>query len=153
MSVVVGQKVAAFSAASTAGDWSLEDFSGKKLVIYFYPKDATPGCTTEGQNFRDRYEALRAANAELVGVSRDSLASHQRFKDKMGFQFPLIADTDEAVCRLFDVIKPKKLYGKVHIGIERSTFVLDENAILLREWRGLKVPGHAQEVLEYLQGL
>jgi len=153
MAVVVGERVAPFSVASTAGDLSLKDFSGKNLVIYFYPKDSTPGCTTEGQNFRDRYEALRAANAELVGVSRDSLASHARFKEKMGFQFALISDADETLCKLFDVIKPKKLYGKVHIGIERSTFVLNGRGILLREWRGLKVPGHAQEVLEYVQGL
>jgi peroxiredoxin Q/BCP len=153
MSVTVGKRVPAFSAESTAGTLALKDFKGKFLIIYFYPKDSTPGCTTEGQNFRDRYDQLRAANAELVGVSRDSLASHERFKAKMEFQFPLISDTDQSLCEMFDVIKPKKLYGKVHIGIERSTFVIDPGAILLREWRGLKVPGHAQEVLEYVQGL
>ena len=153
MSVIVGNLVPAFTAESTAGPLSLRDFKGKILVVYFYPKDSTPGCTTQGQNFRDRYDQLRAANAEIVGVSRDSLASHQRFKEKMGFQFPLISDMDQVLCDMFEVIKPKKLYGKVHIGIERSTFVIDPGAILVREWRGLKVPGHAQEVLEYVQGL
>jgi peroxiredoxin Q/BCP len=153
MTVCVGKAVPAFTAASTAGELSLSDFKGKKLVIYFYPKDATPGCTTEGQNFRDRYDELRAAGAELVGVSRDSLASHQRFRDKMGFQFPLISDSNEALCGIFDVIKQKKLYGKVSMGIERSTFVIDGKGVLLREWRGLKVPGHAQEVLEFVQSL
>jgi peroxiredoxin Q/BCP len=153
MSVAVGQQVPPFTVASTAGELTLAQFHGKKLVIYFYPKDSTPGCTTEGQNFRDRYALLQAAGTELIGVSRDSIASHQRFRDKMGFQFPLVSDADETLCRLFDVIKPKKLYGKVHIGVERSTFVLSGNATLLREWRGLKVPGHAQEVLEFVQGL
>jgi peroxiredoxin Q/BCP len=153
MSVTVGKKVPAFKAESTSGPVSLKDFKGKNLVLYFYPKDSTPGCTTEGQNFRDRYEQLLAANTELIGVSRDSIASHQRFREKMGFQFALIADTDQTLCELFDVIKPKKLYGKVHIGVERSTFVIDPAGILLREWRGLKVPGHAQEVLEYVEGL
>jgi peroxiredoxin Q/BCP len=153
MSVAVGQQVPPFTVASTAGELTLAQFQGKKLVIYFYPKDATPGCTTQGQNFRDRYEQLLAAGTELIGVSRDSLASHQRFRDKMGFQFPLVSDADETLCKLFDVIKPKKLYGKVHIGVERSTFVVSGTGVLLREWRGLKVPGHAQEVLEFVQGL
>jgi peroxiredoxin Q/BCP len=153
MSVAVGQQVPPFTVASTAGELTLAQFQGKKLVIYFYPKDATPGCTTQGQNFRDRYEQLLAAGTELIGVSRDSLASHQRFRDKMGFQFPLVSDADETLCKLFDVIKPKKLYGKVHIGVERSTFVVSGTGVLLREWRGLKVPGHAQEVLEFVEGL
>jgi thioredoxin-dependent peroxiredoxin len=153
MSVTVGRPVPAFTATSTAGEISLSDYAGKTLILYFYPKDATPGCTTQGQNFRDSYDALRKANADILGISRDSIASHQRFRDKMGFQFDLIADTDEALCALFDVIKPKKLYGKVHIGIERSTFIIAANGILLREWRGVKVPGHVQEVLEYVQSL
>jgi peroxiredoxin Q/BCP len=153
MSVTVGRPVPKFSATSTAGEISLKDFAGRNLILYFYPKDATPGCTTEGQNFRDRYAALQKANAEIFGVSRDSLASHERFRQKMGFPFALISDTSEALCTLFDVIKPKKLYGKVHIGIERSTFVIGPTGILLREWRALKVPGHAQEVLEYVQSL
>jgi peroxiredoxin Q/BCP len=153
MSVTVGRPVPAFTATSTAGEFSLSDYAGKTLILYFYPKDATPGCTTEGQNFRDRYKALQKANADILGVSRDSLASHQRFREKMDFPFDLVSDASESLCTLFDVIKPKKLYGKVHIGIERSTFVISAKGILVREWRGLKVPGHAQEVLEYVQSL
>jgi peroxiredoxin Q/BCP len=153
MSVTAGRPVPAFTATSTAGELSLSDYAGETLILYFYPKDATPGCTTQGQNFRDSYNALRKANTDILGVSRDSIASHQRFREKMGFQFDLIADTSEALCTLFDVIKPKKLYGKVHIGIERSTFIIGASGILLREWRGVKVPGHVQEVLEYVQSL
>ncbi len=153
MSVQVGHPVPDFHADSTAGPMRLKDFAGKTLILYFYPKDGTPGCTKEGQEFRDRYPALKAAGCELIGVSRDSIASHQRFRAKQEFPFALISDANEALCTLFDVIKQKKLYGKVHLGIERSTFVIDGQGVLRREWRGLKVPDHAQEVLEYVESL
>lgn len=153
MTVKLNSPVPAFGAATTAGQKSLRDYAGSILVLYFYPKDATPGCTTEGQNFSARYAAFRRAGAEVVGVSRDSLASHERFKSRMGFPFELISDADESLCRLFGVIKEKKLYGKVHMGIERSTFVIDRKGKLVREWRGLKVPGHVEEVLEYVKSM
>jgi thioredoxin-dependent peroxiredoxin len=153
MTVKLNAPVAAFSVLTTAGPKSLRDYAGSLLVIYFYPKDATPGCTTEGQNFAARYTAFKRASAEILGVSRDSLASHERFKLKMGFPFELVSDPDEALCQQFAVIKEKKLYGKVHMGIERSTFVLDRKGKLIQEWRGLKVPGHVEEVLEYVKSL
>jgi len=153
MNVEINHPIPNFVAQSTAGEISLRTFAGRLLVLYFYPKDATPGCTAEGQNFRDHYAKFRQANAEILGVSRDSLASHERFKTKMAFPFELISDPDEALCTLFGVMKQKKLYGKVHIGIERSTFVIDTKGKLLREWRNLKVPGHVEEVLEYVQCL
>jgi peroxiredoxin Q/BCP len=153
MNVEVNHPVPNFVAESTAGEISLRAFVGRLLVLYFYPKDATPGCTAEGQNFRDHYPKFRQANAEILGVSRDSLASHERFKSKMAFPFELVSDPDEALCSLFGVMKQKKLYGKVHMGIERSTFVIDTKGKLLREWRNLKVPGHVEEVLEYVQSL
>src|SRR5665213_2362154 len=148
MNVEINHPIPNFVAQSTAGEISLRTFAGRLLVLYFYPKDATPGCTAEGQNFRDHYAKFRQANAEILGVSRDSLASHERFKTKMAFPFELISDPDEALCTLFGVMKQKKLYGKVHIGIERSTFVIDTKGKLLREWRNLKVPGHVEVVLE-----
>ena len=120
------------------------------MVVYFYPKDSTPGCTTEGQGFRDYYAEFQAANTEVFGVSRDSLKSHENFKAKQGFPFELLSDKDEALCQLFDVIKLKKLYGKESLGIERSTFVLDKNGEIAHEWRKVKVAGHAQEVLDTL---
>lgn len=153
MNVEVNHLVPNFVAQSTAGELSLGDFAGQLVVLYFYPKDATPGCTAEGQNFRDQYPEFRRANAQILGVSRDSIASHERFKSKMAFPFDLISDPDESLCTLFGVMKQKKLYGKVHIGIERSTFVIDGRGKLLREWRNLKVPGHVQEVLEYVHSL
>ena len=153
MNVEINHPIPNFVAQSTAGEISLRTFAGRLLVLYFYPKDATPGCTAEGQNFRDHYAKFRQANAEILGVSRDSLASHERFKTKMAFPFELISDPDEALCTLFGVMKQKKLYGKVHIGIERSTFVIDTKGKLLREWRNLKIPGHVEEVLEYVQSL
>ena len=126
---------------------------GKTVVLYFYPKDSTPGCTTEGQGFRDQYAAFQAANTEVFGVSRDGLKSHENFKAKQGFPFELISDKDEALCQLFDVIKLKKLYGKEYLGIDRSTFLIDAQGVLRREWRGVKVPGHVDEVLAAAQAL
>lgn len=153
MNIEVNRLVPRFVAQSTAGEVSLGDFAGQIVVLYFYPKDATPGCTAEAQNFRDQYPKFRRANAQILGVSRDSIGSHERFKSKMAFPFDLISDPDESLCTQFGVMKQKKLYGKVHIGIERSTFVIDGDGKLLREWRNLKVPGHVQEVLEYVQSL
>ena len=126
---------------------------GKTVVLYFYPKDSTPGCTTEAQQFRDLHADFLAAGSVLAGVSRDSLRSHENFKTKQALPFELISDTDETLCQRFGVIKEKKLYGKLVRGIERSTFVIDAHGILRREWRGIKVPGHAQEVLDYVRTL
>lgn len=122
-------------------------------MLYFYPKDNTPGCTTEGQHFRDLHAQFTAAGCAVYGISRDSLKSHENFKAKMGFPFDLLSDSDEEACKAFNVIKMKNLYGKKVRGIERSTFVIDRNGIVRREWRGVKVPGHVQEVLEFVKTL
>jgi peroxiredoxin Q/BCP len=149
-----GKAVKDFSLPSTGGgNFRLSDQRGKKLVVYFYPKDNTPGCTTEGADFRDRYEAFRKAGAEVVGVSRDSLKSHEGFKAKMKFPFELLADAEEQLCAQFGVIKMKNMYGRKVRGIERSTFVIDGKGVLAREWRGVKVPGHAEEVLNFVKAL
>jgi thioredoxin-dependent peroxiredoxin len=149
-----GTRVPEFSLPMTGGGtWKLEDAAGSKLVIYFYPRDQTPGCTREAQDFRDRLGAFRAAGTAVVGVSRDSVASHGKFAARESLPFPLLADTDEKVCRLFDVIKQKSLYGRKYLGVERSTFLLDGAGRLQREWRNVKVPGHAEEVLEAAQRL
>ena len=124
---------------------------GKKVVLYFYPRDSTPGCTTEAQQFRDLSPQFKAAGCEIFGISRDSLKSHQNFKAKQELPFELLSDGDETACALFGVIKMKNMYGKQVRGIERSTFVLDAAGVLRREWRGVKVPGHAQEVLDFVR--
>ena len=126
----------------------LKSLRGKKVVIYFYPKDSTPGCTTEGQDFRDLHAKFKRRNAVILGVSRDSLASHEKFKAKQKFPFELLSDPDELLCRKFDVIKEKTLYGRKFMGIERSTFLIDDRGKLRQEWRKVKVKGHAAEVLE-----
>jgi peroxiredoxin Q/BCP len=147
-------KVPDFSLpASGGGTWSLKGAAGKKLVIYFYPRDMTSGCTRESQDFRDLYGAFRKAGAQVVGVSRDSVASHDKFAQRESLPFPLLADTDEKVCQLFDVIKQKSLYGRKYLGVERSTFLLDGTGRVRQEWRKVKVPGHAEEVLEATQRL
>ena len=138
---------------STGGTFRLSDHRGHPVVLYFYPKDNTPGCTTEGAAFRDLHDAFAKAGAVVVGVSRDSLRSHESFKAKMGFPFELVSDADEALCAQFDVIRQKKMYGKDVRGIERSTFVLDGEGRIAREWRGVKVPGHVEEVLAFVQTL
>jgi peroxiredoxin Q/BCP len=149
-----GKAVKDFSLPSTGGgSFRLSDQRGKKLVVYFYPKDNTPGCTVEGGDFRDRYKEFRKAGAEVVGVSRDSVKSHEGFKAKMKFPFELLSDADEELCAQFDVIKMKNMYGKKVRGIERSTFVLDGEGRLAREWRGVKVPGHVEEVLNFVKTL
>ena len=140
-----------FSAAMTGGQTcTLSAYPDSKVVLYFYPKDNTPGCTTESIAFRDLHAQFEAAGAKIFGISRDSLRSHENFKAKLGLPFELISDPDETVCRLYGVMKLKKLYGKESIGIERSTFVIG-NGQILKEWRGLKVPGHAQDVLTFIQ--
>jgi peroxiredoxin Q/BCP len=154
MAVALDQPVADFTAQATSGqEVRLSALKGRQLVIYFYPKDSTPGCTTEGQGFRDSYPQFQEANTLIFGVSRDGLKSHENFKCKQAFPFELISDKDEALCRLFDVIKLKKLYGKEYLGIDRSTFLIDQDGVLRREWRGVKVPGHVDEVLAAAQAL
>lgn len=143
-----------FSAAMTSEKtFQLADFKGKKIVLYFYPKDNTPGCTTEGIQFRELYPQFQEANAEIFGVSRDSLRSHEGFKAKLDMPFELISDPDETLCTMFDVMKMKNMYGKKVRGIERSTFIIDEAGKLVKEWRGVKVPGHIDEVLEFVKAL
>lgn len=160
--IKVGGLVPEFSLPSTAPSnskanteqefqFSTDAHKGKALVLYFYPKDNTPGCTLEGQDFKKLYDQFASNNCEVVGISRDSLKSHEKFKSKFEFPFALLADENEQLCRLFDVIRPKKLYGREFIGVERSTFVIDENHVLRAEWRNVKVTGHAQEVLEFVK--
>jgi peroxiredoxin Q/BCP len=153
MSVTLGKTVPDFRAAATAGEFQLAALRGSKLVLYFYPKDNTPGCTTEGADFAAAHDKFRRAGATVVGVSRDSLKSHENFKTKMGFPFELISDPDELVCELFGVMKLKNMYGKQVRGIERSTFLIDAAGRLAREWRGVKVPGHVDEVLAAVKEL
>ena len=145
--IETGKKVPDFTAESTAGDWRLKDALGKNVVVYFYPRDNTSGCTKEGEAFRDAYAAFKKAKTVIVGVSTDSVASHEKFKAKYEFPFELLADTDEALCKLFDVIKEKSMYGKKYMGVERSTFLIDAKGVLRQEWRKVKVDGHAAEVL------
>jgi len=153
-SVKLGNKVPDFTLPATGGgEIRLSDLRGKAVVIYFYPKDSTPGCTQEGQDFRDLYEQFQTANARILGVSRDSVAAHERFKAKHGFPFDLLSDAEETVCRLFDVIKPKNLYGKKVVGVERSTFVIDPAGVLRHEQRKVKVAGHADEILNQVRAL
>ena len=154
MAVAIDQPVSDFQIPATGGKTvSLSELKGKHVVIYFYPKDSTPGCTTEGQGFRDHYAEFQAANTEVFGVSRDSLKSHENFKAKQAFPFELLSDKDEALCQLFDVIKLKKLYGKEYMGVDRSTFLIDKDGVLRHEWRGVKVPGHVEAVLEQAKAL
>lgn len=143
-----------FTLPATSGTtFQLSAQAGRIVVIYFYPKDSTPGCTTEGQNFRDLYDQFTAAGAVILGISRDSLKSHENFREKQGFPFELGSDKEETVCQLFGVIKDKVMYGKPVRGIERSTFVIDRAGVLRREWRGVKVPGHVQDVLDFVKTL
>jgi peroxiredoxin Q/BCP len=152
--VKIGAKVPDFTLPATGGEtWRLKGAAGHTLVIYFYPKDMTSGCTRESQDFRDLHAAFRKAGVQIVGISRDSVASHEKFRTKESLPFPLLSDADEKVCKLFDVIKEKSLYGKKYLGIERSTFLLDGKGVLRQEWRKVKVPGHAEEVLEAAKSL
>ncbi len=146
-------KIGDFQLPSTGGTFRLSEQRGHPVVVYFYPKDNTPGCTLEGQQFRDLYPEFAKAKCVIVGISRDSLKSHAGFKAKMSFPFDLLSDEDETVCKQFGVIKMKNMYGRQVRGIERSTFVFDAGGALAREWRGIKVPGHVQEVLEFVKTL
>ncbi len=151
---MLNQPVPDFELPATGGStFQLLKHRGKSLVIYFYPKDSTPGCTTEGQNFRDLHADFLQAGAEVFGISRDNLKSHDNFKSKQNLPFTLLSDAEEKACALFGVIKMKNMYGKQVRGIERSTFVLDAAGVLRREWRGVKVAGHAQEVLDFVKSI
>jgi thioredoxin-dependent peroxiredoxin len=152
-SIELEKKVSAFSLPSTSGTWKLSDAAGKKLVLYFYPKDNTAGCTVEGQQFAELYPQFKKANALILGVSPDSLVSHEKFKTKMSFPFELLSDEDKQLCDLFGVWKEKSMYGRKFMGVERSTFLLDEKGVLRREWRKVKVPGHVAAVLEAAKSL
>jgi peroxiredoxin Q/BCP len=150
--VSVGKRVENFTLPATGNqDLSLSDFSGRSLIIYFYPKDNTPGCTREGQDFRDLYTQFTKAGADILGVSRDSVKVHENFRNKHQFPFHLLSDSDELLCKQFDVIHEKKLYGRTYMGIERSTFLINPQGVLIQEWRKLRVPGHAQAVLDALK--
>jgi peroxiredoxin Q/BCP len=151
--VAIGKKVPAFAAATTGGKLKSKDLSGAPYVLYFYPKDDTPGCTTEGHDFRDRLPRFERLGVRVLGVSRDTLASHEKFRTKHGLTFDLISDPDEALCRQFDVIKEKNMYGRKTLGIERSTFLVDAKGVLRGEWRKVKVPGHVDEVLAAAESL
>ncbi len=143
----------AFKAASTDGEFALADAKGKALVLYFYPKDMTGGCTSEAREFAQLHDKFRRAGAIVLGVSRDSLKSHEKFRDKESLPFHLLSDADEKLCKVFDVIHEKTLYGRKYLGIERSTFLIDAQGVLRHEWRKVKVAGHAQEVLDSLRSV
>ncbi|GHC15964.1 peroxiredoxin [Kushneria pakistanensis] len=154
MSITIGMPAPDITLeATSATSFNPAAFKGKQVVLYFYPKDATPGCTTEGQDFRDRMEAFEKAGTHVFGVSRDTLRRHENFKEKQGFPFELVSDPQETLCRAFDVIRLKKLYGKEHEGIERSTFLIDREGNIAAQWRKVKVAGHADEVLAMAQAL
>lgn len=150
----IGTKVKAFKAATTdGGAFSLADTKGKTLVLYFYPKDMTSGCSVEARDFRDYHARFKRSGALVLGVSRDALKSHEKFRDKESLPFHLLSDPDEKLCRQFDVIREKSLYGRKYLGIERSTFLIDSQGVLRQEWRKVKVTGHAQEVLDAVRAL
>ena len=149
-----GKKCPIFKGDSTSNKTiSNKDFLGKNLVIYFYPKDSTPGCTTEGQDFRDNYKTFKKLNTEILGVSRDSVKSHENFKQKQSFPFELLSDPEEIMCKDFDVMKLKSMYGKEYIGVDRSTFLISSEGKIIKEWRSVKVKGHVDEVLDEVKKL
>jgi thioredoxin-dependent peroxiredoxin len=151
---MLNSPVVDFQLPATSGkSFQLSQHLGKYIVLYFYPKDSTPGCTTQGIQFRDAYDDFQALNVEIFGISRDSIKSHENFKAKFSFPFDLLSDTEESACNIFDVIKMKNMYGKQVRGIERSTFIIDPKGILVGEWRGVKVDGHAAEVLAFIKTL
>lgn len=141
-----------FSGKTKDGDFNFHSLRGKNVVIYFYPKDSTPGCTIESKAFRDHYKEFQALNTEIIGVSRDSIKSHCKFIDNHALNFPLISDEDESICKLFNVLKEKSMFGKKYFGIERSTFLIDKNGVLQHEWRDVSVMGHVKEVLKTIKG-
>ena len=151
---LVGKKCPSFEAECTSNmRLSNKDFIGKNLILYFYPKDSTPGCTSEGQDFRDRYKLFKNLNTEIIGISRESIKSHENFKLKQSFPFELLSDPDEKVCKAFDVMKLKSMYGREYIGIDRSTFLINKNGKVIKEWRSVKINGHVQEVLDAVKEL
>ena len=154
MTIKIGDLIPDLTVATTQNDaLALRTLKGKNLVMYFYPKDNTPGCTTEGQNFRDAYKIFQDANTEILGVSRESIRTHQNFINKQAFPFDLISDPDEILCKAMDVMKEKNMYGKTHIGIERSTFIFDTKGKLVDETRKVKVKGHVDAILKIVQTL
>lgn len=150
--VEIGKKISNFKAKSTnENEFILKDFQDGLLVLYFYPKDNTPGCTQEGIDFSSNYRKFKNLNTEIIGVSKDNIKSHENFKKKYKYKFDLISDEDEKICKMFDVIKEKNMYGKKYMGIERSTFIIDKKGKLLKEWRKVKVKGHVEEVLNFIK--
>ena len=151
---LLGKKCPSFEAECTSNmRLSNKDFIGKNLILYFYPKDSTPGCTSEGQDFRDRYKLFKNLNTEIIGISRESIKSHENFKLKQSFPFELLSDPEEKVCKAFDVMKLKSMYGREYIGIDRSTFLINKNGKVIKEWRSVKINGHVQEVLDAVKEL
>ena len=151
--IAVGKKAPQFTLEGTGGTWSLKDAAGSAIVIYFYPRDNTPGCTQEGESFASHYAQFKKAKTLIFGISADSLASHDKFKKKMAYPFELLSDPDRQVCKLYDVIQEKSMYGKKYMGIERSTFLIDLKGVLRQEWRKVKVTGHAEAVLAAAKAL
>ena len=151
--IEVGKKAPAFTLDGTGGKWSLEDALGSNVVLYFYPRDNTPGCTQEGQSFGAAHREFRELKTVIFGISPDGVASHEKFKAKMGFPFELLSDTEQAVCKLYDVIQEKSMYGKKYMGVERSTFLIDAKGVLREAWRKVKVNGHADAVLAAVKAL
>jgi peroxiredoxin Q/BCP len=151
--LAIGKQVPAFSLQGTGGEWSLKDALGKALVVYFYPRDNTSGCTQEGLDFAALYAQFKKAKAIVLGISPDSLVSHEKFKAKMEFPFELLSDPDQKACKLFDVIQEKSMYGRKYLGVERSTFLIDGGGLLRHEWRKVKVKGHAAAVLAAVNSL
>ena len=151
---LVGKKCPSFEAECTSNmRLSNKDFIGKNLILYFYPKDSTPGCTSEGQDFRDRYKLFKNLNTEIIGISRESIKSHENFKLKQSFPFELLSDPEEKVCKAFDVMKLKSMYGREYMGVDRSTFIVDAKGKVIKEWRSVKVKGHVEEVLNTVKNL
>lgn len=151
---MLNKPVKDFELPATSGlSFKLSNHIGKNVIIYFYPKDSTPGCTTQGMQFRDFYTEFQSTNTEIFGISRDSLKSHENFKAKFSFPFELLSDSEELACNIFDVIKMKNMYGKKVRGIERSTFIIDKNGTLIKEWRKVKVKDHVEEVLQFVKSL
>ena len=150
--VEIGKKISNFKAKSTnENEFNLKDFQDGFIVLYFYPKDNTPGCTQEGIDFSNNYRKFKNLNTEIIGISKDNIKSHENFKKKYKYKFDLISDEDEKICKMFDVIKEKNMYGKKYMGIERSTFIIDKKGKLLKEWRKVKVKGHIEEVLKFIK--
>jgi peroxiredoxin Q/BCP len=151
--IALGKQAPPFTLQGTGGPWSLKDAAGSNVVVYFYPRDNTPGCTQEGESFTDAYAQFKKAKTLIFGISPDSVESHEKFKKKMGFPFELLSDVNQEVCKLYDVIREKSMYGKKYMGVERSTFLIDAKGVLRQEWRKVKVNGHAEAVLAAVKAL